>query len=310
MGLSSIFVSLKQESLTVGIKFAPETELMIDMGAHRTFGLSLADGRTWGLCSLDRDSSKLLVRLSHVMQLQPVEISCCHKTLLLKSDGSGSRKKLLRVELPATPEGPVKCFISPTDDQELQVIQMMQLSQLIAYLTWDHGGVLLHSALAERSGQGVLMAGRSMVGKSTASSRLIPPWRALCDDNALAIRDPKGRYMAHPWPTWSRFLWGGTGGSWEVSRALPIRGIFILEQGQEMIEILGKGTASCLLTDCANQVAVQVRLLLTPREARISNLLIFDNICDLVNKVPAFTLHQSLTGRFWEEMEAALDMRQ
>ncbi len=77
-----------------------------------------------------------------------------------------------------------------------------------------------------------------------------------------------------------------------------------------MAETLGKGAAACLLSECANQVAVQIRLLLTPREARTSNLLIFDNICDLVNKVPVFTLHQSLNGRFWEEMEEALDMRQ
>ncbi len=282
---------------------------MIDSDAHHIFGLSLADGRTWGLCSLDQDSSDLLVRLAHVMQLQPVESSCCHKTLLLSSDGAASRKRLLRVELPAMAEGPVKCFLPPIEDQELEVIQMMQLSQLIAYLTWDHGGVLLHSALAERLGQGVLMAGRSMVGKSTTSGRLIPPWRALCDDNALAIRDSKGRYVAHPWPTWSRFLWGGTGGSWEVERAVHLRGVFILEQGQDMAETLGKGAAACLLSECANQVAVQTRVLLTPKEARRSNLLMFGNICELVNKVPVFTLHQSLTGRFWEEMETALDLR-
>ncbi len=94
-----------------------------------------------------------------------------------------------------------------------------------------------------------------------------------------------------------------------MGRAVPLRGVFILEQGQDKAEILGKGAASCLLSECANQVAVQTRLLLTPKEARISNLLMFNNICELVNKVPVFTLHQSLTGRFWEEMEAALDLR-
>lgn len=262
-----------------------------------------------GLCSLDQESSELLVRFSHVMQLRPVQLSSCHKTLLLKSDRARPRKKLLQVELPPILDGPVKCFLPSTDDQELQVLLMMQLSRLISYLNQDHGGVLFHAALAECLGHGVLMAGRSMVGKSTTSGRLIPPWRALCDDTALVIRDPEGRYMAHPWPTWSRFLWGGTGGSWEASRAVPLRGIFILEQGQDKVEILGKGAASCLLSECANQVAVQTRLLLTQKEAQISNLLMFNNICDLVNQVPVFTLHQSLTGRFWEEMETALALR-
>jgi len=90
---------------------------------------------------------------------------------------------------------------------------------------------------------------------------------------------------------------------------VPLRGIFILEQGQDKVEILGKGAACCLLSECANQIAAQTRLLLTQKEAQISNLLMFNNICDLVNKVPVFTLHQSLTGCFWEEMEAALDLR-
>ena len=32
-----------------------------------------------------------------------------------------------------------------------------------------------------------------------------PPWRSLCDDATLVVRDASGRYWAHPWPTWSRF---------------------------------------------------------------------------------------------------------
>jgi len=55
----------------------------------------------------------------------------------------------------------------------------------------------MHGALVDYSGSGFVRAGPGTVGKSTASRRLPLPWRSLCDDKTLVVRDRKGRFWAH-----------------------------------------------------------------------------------------------------------------
>lgn len=127
--------------------------------------------------------------------------------------------------------------------------QLVRLSACIGRETHARGGVLLHSGLAACPGSwslassgrtrpeyGVLLAGRSGVGKSTALRRLPSPWLALADDVTLLLRDEKGTYWAHPWPTWSRFFGEEASDGrdiWNVQRAVPLRAIFVLEQGEK-----------------------------------------------------------------------------
>ena len=102
----------------------------------------------------------------------------------------------------------------------------------------------MHGALAEENGIGVILAAPGGTGKTTASDRLPAPWRSLCDDTTLVVRDSQGKYWGHPWPTWSRFLEGGPGGTWEVQEAVPLRGVFFLSQAPEdLTEPLGPGHA-------------------------------------------------------------------
>ena len=67
--------------------------------------------------------------------------------------------------------------------------QLARLSACIARETLPNGGVMLHGGLATvplaPGPGGVLLAGRSGVGKSTASRRLPPTWRSLADDVTL-----------------------------------------------------------------------------------------------------------------------------
>ena len=44
------------------------------------------------------------------------------------------------------------------------------------------GEVLLHGALAEKDGIGVILAAPGGTGKTTASDRLLAPWRSRCDE--------------------------------------------------------------------------------------------------------------------------------
>jgi SynChlorMet cassette protein ScmC len=195
----------------------------------------------------------------------------------------------------------------PGDDGVSISLQLLHAASAIALDAERRGGVLVHAALAERGGEGVLLAGPGMAGKSTASRRLPPPWRSLCDDTTLIVRDPAGRYWAHPWPTWSRFISGGPGGSWQTERAVPLRAVFFLTQDEQDRAIpVGAGQAATLLVEVSEQVLALAQRHVRTEEVRALRLRRFDNLCALAKAVPCYELHLSLTSRFWEEMERVL----
>lgn len=194
------------------------------------------------------------------------------------------------------------------DDRALRPLQLITVASAIVLQAERRGGLLLHGALAQRHGQGVLLAGPGMAGKSTASRRLPPPWRSLSDDATLVVRDPASRYWAHPWPTWSRFTFGGPGGSWDVERAVPLRALFFLTQEeQDRAEPVGAGQGTALLVEVAEQVMVIAQRDVDAVELCALRVRRFDNICDLASVVPCFELHISSTGPFWEEIERVLE---
>ena len=165
----------------------------------------------------------------------------------------------------------------------------------------------MHGALAERDGIGVILVAPGGTGKTTASNRLPAPWRSLSDDTTLVVRDPQGNYWAHPWPTWSRFLDGGPGGTWDVQSAVPVKGIFVLAQAaQDRAERVGPGQAVSLLGECVGQVSGFMTPGLPKEELQALHLERFNNLCALARVVPTHVLHISLTGAFWQEIEQAL----
>jgi SynChlorMet cassette protein ScmC len=171
------------------------------------------------------------------------------------------------------------------------------------------GGLPLHAALAEHQGKGVLLVGTSETGKSTCCRRLSPPWQARCDDEVLLTLGPDGRYLAHPFPTWSDYLLQREESALKShsQNHSPLAGIFFIEQSP---------TDECLPMDPAKAlveliIAAQVGLIThfwycDPEETRNIRAAIFANACKLVHQVPPFRLRVSLTGKFWEQLEAVL----
>jgi SynChlorMet cassette protein ScmC len=183
----------------------------------------------------------------------------------------------------------------------------MALAAVLARDAQSRGGVLLHGALAEKDGVGVILAAPSGTGKSTASGRLPPPWRSRCDDATLVVRDPRGGYRAHPWPTWSRFAPGGPGGGWNVQDALPLKGVFFLSRSAtDRVEPAGAGRATGLLVECAGQVSRFMARGMAQQENRDLQLERFGNVCALAPAVPAHVLHISPAGAFWREIDRQL----
>ena len=200
------------------------------------------------------------------------------------------------------------CVLRSAAHRDALFVQLVELSLIVAREAQARGGVLLHGALAERDGVGVILAAPGGTGKTTASGRLVAPWRSLSDDATLVVRDSHGKYWAHPWPTWSRFLRGDPVGTWDVQSAVPLRGILFLSRAAEdRVEPVGPGRAVSLLVECAEQASGLMTRGHCRVDARALRLERFDNLCALARVVPTHALHISLTGAFWRTIEQMLE---
>jgi SynChlorMet cassette protein ScmC len=198
----------------------------------------------------------------------------------------------------------VRMPLGPMGGDDLWARVMVRLSSLIALTVEREGGLLVHGALAERDGFGVVLAGPGGIGKSTISRRLPPPWRSLSDDATLIVRDGDGAYWAHPWPTWSRFMFGGPGGTWDVEHAVPLRGIFFLFQDtSSWTERVGSSEAAALLVESAEQILGHIQSMIAQDDLRALRLRRFDNISGMVHTVPCYLLHVDHEGPFWEVID-------
>jgi len=279
--------------------------------------LTLADGSTWGIVAGDDMAAAICSRLAEAMQLRPHHAPAYW--LLVLTDGHGAYTIPAYVDrgstlatpgtvLPPNDDNTFACIVSPARNNDMLAHQLHQLSLVIARQAQTRGGFLLHGALAERDGWGVILAGPGRVGKTTASRRLPSSWCSSSDDTTLVVCDEKGAYWAHPWPTWSNFMSDGPGGTWDVNHAVPLKAIFFLKQAhQDRVEPVATGQSVCLLVELAEHTSWSMSHRLTKDERRAIRLQRFENICTLVTMVSCYYLHLSLEGFFWEEIERVIN---
>ena len=274
--------------------------------------LVLADGSHWEIAAGDEEAESIVSQLGCAMQLrrtggigEPLDHGHLRRFLVRINGPSSAAND--QVPSASEHDGVVDCLLSPCEGESVRYVYLVRLSLVLAREAQARGGVLLHGALAERDGMGVILAAPGGTGKTTASNRLPAPWRSLCDDTTLVVRDPQGTYWAHPWPTWSRFLDGGPGGTWDVQSAVPVKSIFFLVHAvEDRVERVGPGQAVGLLVECAGQVSTFMPPGKGKGELHASHLDRFNNLCALARVIPAHALHISLTGTFWREIEHAL----
>lgn len=259
--------------------------------------LSLADGSAWQILGENDGGSKIASVLGDVMMLHPSNKPC--RRLSITTD---FRKGASRPEC-------VDAIVPPIGINGISLADVLAGATRSIYLdVQSRKGLLIHGALAEREGGlGAILAGPSGIGKTTASERIQPPWRSLSDDLTLVTCDSQGRYWAHPWPTWSRFDEGGPGGCWDVGYAIPLKALFFLFQAREdNFELSGPGQAVCMLLEISEQALYRLSWL--DDDLSGHRLQRFENACIMVKVVPCFVLYLSLTGAFWEQMDAAMGL--
>jgi SynChlorMet cassette protein ScmC len=243
-----------------------------------------------------------------VMQLAPAR-RAGGATLVLSTDGLTSTANGVAPWLPVPgKEAGVTIFVLRAGlTDELSAVQLNKVSLVFCQDAQTRGGVLVHGALAERNGAGIILAGPGGVGKTTASRRLPPPWRSLCDDATLIVRDAREGYWAHPWPSWSRLLPGREGGVWPVQQAVPLRAIFFLAQAPaDHVTVLPQAQAAGQLLETAEQLSWPMADGMSATAARGIRVQRFNNVCALAQVIPCYTLHVTLAGAFWLAMEDAL----
>jgi SynChlorMet cassette protein ScmC len=208
-------------------------------------------------------------------------------------------------EHPAVPE--VFCGLQAGMDWPLRIHQMRR-SLLPVYVDVVRaGGLPIHGALVESRGFGIILAGRSGEGKSTACLRLPESWHAVSDDMCLVLKSPGGGFRAHPLPTWSALRDHRTLGRCKVGRSLPLRAILFLKQAPEdEFLALRKSAAAVSLASVARQVFRTIDRDYPRVEDSEVNKSLYDNAASMALAVPAGVLRISLAGRFWEKIEEAL----
>lgn len=201
----------------------------------------------------------------------------------------------------------VICKVKPFDTPETEIVTMWNALYPIYQESIHLGGLPFHAGLIELDGRGVIIAGPGNTGKSTCCSRLPGHWNPMCDDETLVLLDNEGNFKAHPFPTWSDYLWRGSEKTWNVQRSVPISGVFFIEQSEDDEAIpLGQGKAAVYINESATQVCRKYWRRADSEYQRKFRRNLFVNACGMAKQIPAFRLRVSLHGRFWEEIERAL----
>jgi SynChlorMet cassette protein ScmC len=272
--------------------------------------LATADGFKWRFYAKGKSSSLLISRFEHAMGMnrQVQTTFTAQKTSQIKRISiSVSSKEIRWRDIPFEHANEFICRVGPISTPEKMAFQLTRISKIIANSSEIYGGLLVHGALAERNGVGVILAGPGGVGKTTASRRLPRPWRSLSDDNTLIVKSPDGAYWAHPWPTWSRYRQGDMSGSWDVQAAVKLELICMLSQaGKDLLVPLPIRQIISELVDVSGQTFFIMANGMDKGAIRRINLMRFHNAVALGKAVPVYRLEIGRNGKFWKEIEKFL----
>ena len=298
----------------------PSKERPIDgpgPGITGGFFLRLANGQGWNIFCTEGTRS-LVGKWASIMEMKENGSRAFPKMILVRKNeeipipglpGEGWKiQNLERMRLWSHQRLPhVICEIGAEDDSDLDIIRIWMATYPIYQRGMETGGLPFHACLAGREGAGVLLAAPGGGGKSTCARRLPPPWKALCDDETLIVRDPEGRYFVHPFPTWSNFFWGRKTRTWNVQEYISLSAIFFIKKGEkDGVVPMGRGEAAARMYQSAEQVCLRNWRDFSAEDERGEKERLFANACALSQNIPAFTLQVSLQGKFWKEVEKVL----
>lgn len=250
--------------------------------------MRLSDGSEWGFVASGPAGRRAARNLAHVL-----------------GGDTGPEAELLPVDdVPIVGNAPRDTDGHPHHETVMMACAALGVCERIE----QHGGVLLHGALLDHQGDGVVLAGSGGTGKSTASRRVPAPWRALSDDQTLIVRTPEGSYRAHPWPTWSRLNDTSPNERWDVSQSVPLKAVFFLHQStRNRTTPAARSMACCMLMRNSEQAWWLAHNHMPVERLRRLRLRRLDAVSAMTAHVPAYILEFSLHGAFWDVITRALN---
>lgn len=276
---------------------------------EKTYLLKLANGLGWNISS-DPSARPWVDLLAGIMSLPE------------KEDPRFASLLYRRKESPSPPEGWRECDLC-----EIRLLYREDSRDMVCELRQDpagrvhlwtalfpvyrdvcfSGGLPLHGALVEKDGAGILLAGPADAGKTTCTRRLPASWKVLSDEESVIVRDEKGLYIAHPFPTWSRLSEESEVPQWKVESSVPLRAIFfIAKSSRDSAVRAGTGRAAMLIAGlAAEKYHIDWKCLDREERIRIRGRL-FENAGSLALQIPSYLLDVSREGRFWDKMEEVL----
>jgi SynChlorMet cassette protein ScmC len=296
----------------------------------KTFHLSLSDGTSWGLRA-DHHNFPLVSKLATIMELDEYAVNGSHELIFCrnanadvvldgmfdevpsKSCSSGSSiysyfyyHRTLRMWCHnSVPD--VACEVLVNNGAKIDFINMWFALHPIYQRSISKGGLPFHAGLVERGGRGFLMAASGDTGKSTCCRRLPEDWQALCDDETLIVLDKNEKFRAHPFPTWSDYVWRQSAKTWNVQYSVSLSGIFFLEQSEiDEVSPIGAGEAALLISESAIQICEKFWENASEEKQRKFRKMLFNNAFKMAKQIPAYRLGVSRNGRFWEKMEEVI----
>lgn len=197
------------------------------------------------------------------------------------------------------------CSLCSLMDKESVYMCMWSLMPYFFEKTFMVGGIPQHCTLIEYNGKGLIIAATGGTGKSTCARRLPESWDALCDDEALILKEG-GIWYARPFPTWSDYLWDrDEKKAYDTHYKIPLAAIYFLEQSEnDSVSQIGSGETATTLYRFSTHVCNRYyshlkKKLLLDYQSRL-----FENACSLSKEIPSFVLRASINGRFWEKIES------
>jgi len=296
----------------------------------KMYQIMLAGGKVWTLGAMD-EAEAWLFALASAMRLPPCPVETPPDLLFILRHDERLTAGELAASLPAIsssrPSGKWRARVCPgvafyshpdvphivcclTNGYGLRFpIEQMRRSLLPVFEGGlKRGGIPLHAALVARGGEAVLLTGKSGAGKSTSCRRLPQTWEVLSDDMALVVQITDGVYRVHPVPTWSAIEDFRICQSWAINRHVSLRAIFFLDQAaRDEVFPLRRAEAAVGLYDASSVCFETMSGRFNSPEGLLYRKLVFANATSLAATVPAYRLHVSLTGRFWEKIEEVLE---
>jgi SynChlorMet cassette protein ScmC len=294
----------------------------------KSYSLNLKDGNNWIIVS-DEQNTQMLDKLATIMRLKECKLS--NSPMLIFAEIIEDKKLAdsivwrhdnldfpnIRIRYNSNTED-ILCELKGKKHDLTKYINMLCSIRPIYKRSISIGGIPFHAGLAQLDEHGVLFVASGGIGKSTCCRRLPNYWKTLCDDETLVVLDNRGKFLAHPFPTWSDYFMDCANKTWDVQYSVPISAIFFLARANkdEVIPLTIGETAS-LITESASQVCVYYKGMFKKTLEEVSSLQdelinfrreIFDNAFDMAMVIPAFQLRISLNGKFWEEVERIISL--